>query len=256
MALLNDEILSYVGRSSVKEVACDPVEQGAVRRYSQAIMDDDPIYWDEKAAGARYGGPVAPPIFPIDMFRRDFNTEDPVQTYATDPDFDGVGPPAGQGLPPIEPLRNYAVLYGGSEIEFYKYAERGDRVSVIQRYESITEKTSSKGQPMIFVTIESEYRDQNDQLLVRLHMTTIWRMPNEINATNYGLATGIFTNDVNVGFHAARSLEVGGVHINETCSSRVDLMPYGGVKDSGFGREGPAFSIKELTEERLVTISL
>ena len=87
-------------------------------------------------------------------------------------------------------------------------------------------------------------------------MTTIWRMPNEINATNYGLATGIFTNDVNVGFHAARSLEVGGVHINETCSSRVDLMPYGGVKDSGFGREGPAFSIKELTEERLVTISL
>jgi len=46
------------------------------------------------------------------------------------------------------------------------------------------------------------------------------------------------------------------VHINETSSSRVDLMPYGGVKDSGFGREGPRYAIEEMTEERLVTISL
>lgn len=78
----------------------------------------------------------------------------------------------------------------------------------------------------------------------------------EINATPYGLATGVFTQDINAGLHAARRLEVGGVHINETCSSRVDLMPYGGVKDSGFGREGPHYAIRELTEERLITISL
>jgi acyl dehydratase len=176
MTLLNDEILSYVGKTSVKELACDPVESGAVRRYSQAIMDDDPIYWDPAAAGGRYDGPVAPPIFPIDMFRRPFNTPDPVQIYATDPDFDGVGPPSGQGLPAIEPLRNFAVLYGGSEIEFYKYAKLGDRVSVVQRYASITEKESSKG-PMLLVNIESEYRDQNEEMLVRLSMTTIWRQP-------------------------------------------------------------------------------
>lgn len=176
MTLLTDEILSYVGKQSVKEYACDPVEAGAVRRYSQAIMDNDPIYWDEAIANERYSGTVAPPIFPIDMFRRPFNTPDPVQIYASDPDFDGVGPPAGQGLPPIEPLRNFAVLYGGSEIEFYKYANRGDRVSVVQKYGSITEKQSSKG-PMILVTIESEYRDQNEELLVRLSMTTIWRQP-------------------------------------------------------------------------------
>lgn len=176
MTLLNDEILSYVGKTSVSELACDPVEIGAVRRYSQAIMDDDPIYWDAQAAGGRYDGPVAPPIFPIDMFRRPFNTPDPVQIYASDPDFDGVGAPAGQGLPPIEPLRNFAVLYGGSEIEFYRYAKMGDRVSVVQRYGSITEKQSSKG-PMLLVNIESEYRDQNSDLLARLSMTTIWRQP-------------------------------------------------------------------------------
>lgn len=78
----------------------------------------------------------------------------------------------------------------------------------------------------------------------------------EINATPYGLATGIFTNDLEAGFAAARRLEVGGVHINETSSSRVDIMPYGGCKASGFGREGPRYAIREMTDERLITISL
>ncbi len=78
----------------------------------------------------------------------------------------------------------------------------------------------------------------------------------EINDTPYGLASGLFTQDVTRALTAALRLEVGGVHINETCSSRVDLMPYGGVKESGFGREGPKYAIRELTEERLITISL
>ena len=76
-----------------------------------------------------------------------------------------------------------------------------------------------------------------------------------VNATPYGLATGIFTNRIDQALRAARQLEVGGVHINETSSSRVDLMPYGGSKDSGFGREGPHYAVREMTEERVVTIT-
>ena len=76
-----------------------------------------------------------------------------------------------------------------------------------------------------------------------------------VNATAYGLATGIFTNRLSDALAAARRLEVGGVHINETSSSRVDLMPYGGSKDSGFGREGPHYAVREMSEERVVTIS-
>jgi acyl-CoA reductase-like NAD-dependent aldehyde dehydrogenase len=76
-----------------------------------------------------------------------------------------------------------------------------------------------------------------------------------VNATPYGLATGIFTNRLLDALDAAHRLEVGGVHINETSSSRVDMMPYGGSKDSGFGREGPRSAIHEMTEERIVTIS-
>ncbi len=76
-----------------------------------------------------------------------------------------------------------------------------------------------------------------------------------VNATPFGLATGFFTQRLDDAFRAARRLEVGGVHINETSSSRVDMMPYGGSKDSGFGREGPHYAIREMTEERVISIS-
>ena len=76
-----------------------------------------------------------------------------------------------------------------------------------------------------------------------------------VNSTPYGLATGIFTNQIDVAFKMVRKLHVGGVHINETSSSRVDLMPYGGTKDSGFGREGPRYSIHEMSEQRTVTFT-
>lgn len=75
-----------------------------------------------------------------------------------------------------------------------------------------------------------------------------------VNATPFGLATGVFTNRLADALAAARRLEVGGVHINETSSSRVDLMPYGGSKDSGFGREGPQHAVREMSEERMVTL--
>ena len=76
-----------------------------------------------------------------------------------------------------------------------------------------------------------------------------------VNATPFGLATGLFTNRLGDALSAAQRLEVGGVHVNETSSSRVDLMPYGGSKDSGFGREGPHYAVHEMTEERIVTFT-
>lgn len=77
----------------------------------------------------------------------------------------------------------------------------------------------------------------------------------EINDTPYGLAAGIFTQDVSTALSTAQRLRVGSVHVNQTSSSRIDLMPYGGVKDSGFGHEGPKYAVREMTEERLVTIT-
>jgi succinate-semialdehyde dehydrogenase/glutarate-semialdehyde dehydrogenase len=78
----------------------------------------------------------------------------------------------------------------------------------------------------------------------------------QVNAVPFGLAAGVFTRDINRAMYAARHLHVGIVHINEPSSSRVDMMPFAGVKDSGLGREGPKYAMAEMTEERLITLSL
>jgi len=72
------------------------------------------------------------------------------------------------------------------------------------------------------------------------------------NDTPYGLSAGVFTQDIDRAMKAARTLRFGTVQINETSSARSDVMPFGGVKDSGFGKEGPGWAIREMTEERLV----
>ncbi len=74
------------------------------------------------------------------------------------------------------------------------------------------------------------------------------------NDSKFGLQAGVFTRDVSRGIEAANTLEFGGVLINEVPTFRADQMPYGGVKDSGNTREGPAFAVQELTEERFVTL--
>jgi succinate-semialdehyde dehydrogenase/glutarate-semialdehyde dehydrogenase len=77
----------------------------------------------------------------------------------------------------------------------------------------------------------------------------------QANGTAFGLSVGLFTSNLHTAFHAARALRFGAVHVNEASSARVDAMPFGGVKDSGFGWEGPAYAIREMTEERLLTVS-
>jgi acyl-CoA reductase-like NAD-dependent aldehyde dehydrogenase len=76
------------------------------------------------------------------------------------------------------------------------------------------------------------------------------------NSTRYGLQAGIFTSRLDTAMRAGQELEFGGVIVNEAPTFRADQMPYGGVKDSGNTREGPAYSVRELTEERLVVINL
>jgi acyl-CoA reductase-like NAD-dependent aldehyde dehydrogenase len=73
------------------------------------------------------------------------------------------------------------------------------------------------------------------------------------NDSRYGLQAGVFTRDVGRAIEAGRRLEFGGVMVNEVPTFRADQMPYGGVKDSGNTREGPAYAVRELTEERLVS---
>jgi len=72
------------------------------------------------------------------------------------------------------------------------------------------------------------------------------------NSLNYGLLAGIFTSDINIALKAAYDLDCGGVMINESTDYRLDSMPFGGIKNSGLGREGIKFSLQEMTEPKVV----
>jgi glyceraldehyde-3-phosphate dehydrogenase (NADP+) len=78
----------------------------------------------------------------------------------------------------------------------------------------------------------------------------------EVNDSPFGLQAGIFTRDANLIFRAYAKLEVGGVMAGDVPSFRVDHMPYGGVKDSGFGREGLRYAIEDMTEPKLLMMNL
>jgi acyl-CoA reductase-like NAD-dependent aldehyde dehydrogenase len=77
-----------------------------------------------------------------------------------------------------------------------------------------------------------------------------------VNASRYGLQAGVFTNDLRRAYRAWDALEVGGVIVNDVPSWRVDHMPYGGIKDSGLGREGVRFAIEDMTEIRMLVLKL
>lgn len=114
--------------------------------------------------------------------------------------------------------------------------------------------------PTVLTDVRADMRVMCEEIfapvLCIIPFQTLDSMIDEVNATKFGLAAGVFTQDVSKAMQCARRLHVGIVHINEASSSRVDLMPFSGVKQSGLGREGPKYAMQELTEERLITISL
>jgi glyceraldehyde-3-phosphate dehydrogenase (NADP+) len=78
----------------------------------------------------------------------------------------------------------------------------------------------------------------------------------QVNNTAYGMQAGVFTRDAKLLFQAYEELEVGGVIAGDVPSFRIDHMPYGGVKDSGLGREGLRYAIEEMTEPKLLVMNL
>jgi acyl-CoA reductase-like NAD-dependent aldehyde dehydrogenase len=76
------------------------------------------------------------------------------------------------------------------------------------------------------------------------------------NDSNYGLAAGIFTKNLDWAMRFAREVESGNIHINWGPQWRADLMPYGGLKESGFGKEGPKYAVQEMTELKMVVMHL
>ena len=84
---------------------------------------------------------------------------------------------------------------------------------------------------------------------------TSTRPSTRVNDSRFGLQTGVFTNDLAGAWRAFEELEVGGVIVNDVPTYRIDHMPYGGVKDSGLGREGLRWAIEDMTELRIMVLA-
>ncbi|MCM3595988.1 aldehyde dehydrogenase family protein [Metabacillus idriensis] len=114
-------------------------------------------------------------------------------------------------------------------------------------------------QPTILVNVPSDVnlscQEAFAPIVIINSFKTFDEAIDEVNNSKYGLQAGVFTNKVDLAFQAAKALHVGGVMINDIPTFRVDHMPYGGVKDSGFGREGIKYAIEELTELKLISFN-
>ena len=113
--------------------------------------------------------------------------------------------------------------------------------------------------PTILTDVPRDTRVCSDEvfapLVVLARFSSFDAALEEVNRSTFGLQAGVFTTNLERSLQAFDALDVGGVLINDVPTWRIDHMPYGGVKDSGLGREGPKYTIEEMTEPRLLVIN-
>jgi acyl dehydratase len=174
MGYVTERHRTLIGQPGPRQTAATPVSEDMLRRFVQAVMESDPMHWDP--AGARERGHdrvVAPPLFPLHASRRAPGTPDPLDRLAEDPDWDGAGGGGMGGLAALDlPLKR--ILNGGTEAEFFQLARIGDIVSSQSRYVQIEDREGRSG-PMVIATVETEYTNQDDALLMRVRTTIINR---------------------------------------------------------------------------------
>jgi len=171
---ITDDVKAMIGYATDWVEAYDSIDGSAIRRFYQAVMDDDPVYWQpERAAATKYGGLVAPPLFPLHAFRRPPGTTDPLRRISEDPDFDGLTRDFGLGLPP-PPISLPRLMNAGNQVEVYRLARPGDRIRAKSKYVDIYQKEGKSG-PLVFILVETVYRNNKDETLLRSLQTFVLR---------------------------------------------------------------------------------
>lgn len=178
--ILAPQHLALLGQWGARQYAPEPVEAGSVRRFTQAIMDPDPLYWDAGyAKSTRFGGIVAPPLYPLHAIRCPHAAPDPLEAAWRDPDFDGFGQLTTTfGLAPIDiPLKRF--LNGGFDQRIMSLARVGETISAVSCYEQLYEKAGKNG-PLVVAVILSRYEAESPgpgarRELLTNRQTYIWR---------------------------------------------------------------------------------
>jgi acyl-CoA reductase-like NAD-dependent aldehyde dehydrogenase len=114
--------------------------------------------------------------------------------------------------------------------------------------------------PTILDRVDPEMRVSRDELFGPAVAVTRFDNIDEAiqmaNRTTFGLSAGIFTQDLDRALRFAKEVDAGNLHINWSSQWRADAMPYGGLKHSGMGKEGPSYAVREMTEEKMVVMHL
>lgn len=170
-----EDYARFVGVTAPPRMSA-PLGQDELRRFVQAIMDDDPAYYDpDAAARSKPGEIVAPPLYPVHIFRRPLGTPDPLQAVIDNPEHDGIGTDSGtHGLPPI-PSRFKRRLNGGNEVEFFRCLRPGERAVAKPRYKSVEVKRTRSGDDMMIIVIETRWETEAGELLMINRQTSLRR---------------------------------------------------------------------------------
>ncbi|MEK7807407.1 MAG: MaoC family dehydratase N-terminal domain-containing protein [Chloroflexota bacterium] len=175
---LTSEVKAMIGVSGEVVEAWGVVDAEYLRRFTQAVMDPDPRYWDQEfAESTHYGEIITPPIMVSYMASRIRpDQEDPItKAFEDNPTSDGIGRVVRHGALPPVPTGLVRVLNAGNELEIYQYPSIGDKVYFQNRYSDIRGRVGRDGKPFLIITTETNYKNQNGDLLCITRASTIRR---------------------------------------------------------------------------------
>ena len=180
---LTAEVKAIVGTTAERIEASSSwgIEREGLRRFTQAIMDPDPLYWDDAyAKTTRYGQVITPPIYCSYLARRAQPGEEDSVTLAfkENPNSDGIGgvrDAESRGKLPDIPTPLKRILNAGNEIELRQYPKLGDRVFSQAKFADIRERVAKDGARMLIVTTETIFTNQNGEVLCILRASQIRR---------------------------------------------------------------------------------
>ena len=177
-SVLTPEVKAMIGVSGDVVAAWGEVNQEYLRRFTQALMDPDPRYWDQEfSRTTQYGDIITPPImvsYMTYLIRPD--QEDPItKAFQEDPMSDGIGSVERPGALPPVPTHLVRVLNAGNELEIYKYPSIGDKIFYQNRYSDIRERAGRDGQSFLIITTETTFKNQDEDLLCITRASTIRR---------------------------------------------------------------------------------
>ena len=177
-SVLTPEVKAMIGVEGDLIESWGTVDTEYLRRFTQAVMDPDPRYWDEEfAKTTHYGGSIVPPIMVSYMTGRIRpDQEDPItKAFEENPMSDGIGSVERPGALPDIPTHLVRTLNAGNEIEVYQYPKIGDTIFFRNRYSDIRERVGRDGKAFLIITREVTFTNQDQALLCITRQSSIRR---------------------------------------------------------------------------------